>query len=169
MCLETVPRQPHLNRSPEQGSAALKPPTLGPFHVALCLLASGLESPNAFSIWQPLAQFPAVALWRLEDPLSLWKITPSLWKSPLLSLFPKPTSLAASTGAASDFLRGLYPHMNGGDSGDAGIPWHYKKKKVHICLFSGKQIMCFFPSDFQKIPEPKKDSCPKELVHSLVL
>lgn len=149
-CLKATP----FKQITRAGKCCSELPTLGSFHVALCLFASGVESQNAFSIWQPLAQFPAAAVWRLENLLILWKITPSLWKSALLSLFPKPTSLAAaSTGAASDFLRVVYPHMNGGANGDSGIPWHYKKKKKKcMYVFFWETGDMFFPSDFQKIP-----------------
>lgn len=61
-------------------------------------------------------------LWLSHGGLRLLKTVSSLQKSFLLLLFLKPTSLAASTGAASDFHSGIYSCIDGWASGNPGIP-----------------------------------------------
>jgi hypothetical protein len=80
---------------------------------------SGLESQNAFSIWQPLAQFSAAVRRLLLGGLTqtLEDHTQLLKAARTLVIF-KPTSLAASAGVDSHFLKGLYPHIHGWDSGN---------------------------------------------------
>ena len=69
--------------------------------------------------------------------------------------------------AASDFLRGLYPHRKGWASGNL---WY---KKSAYMSFSGKwitYILCIFSHQiFKRSQYPKKVHCPGELLGWLVL
>lgn len=164
MCLEAVPGQPHLNR-------VLLRNTFLELISYSSLFVSGLESQNAFSIWQPLAQFSTTHA-QLRTHSASERFALSLWKSSLLLLFSKPTSLVASTGAASDFFKGLYSHMGGRTLETLNFHDIYIYKGGEIpCIYSAYRYT-FFPPHFRCSKDPrtqKKDLCPRELVYLLVL